>query len=77
MSVRSDVRRISERLLPPNGDCPGVPMLMKIIQEGAEEPSVPLCPLCHRAHWPHESVQKIAYVVVGHARPREDGAEPA
>jgi hypothetical protein len=76
MSVRSDVRQIAERLLPTNGQCLGVPVLMKVIREGDPIPEPPLCPLCDKCHWPAPEVQRICIVVIGKSLPRADECSP-
>jgi hypothetical protein len=71
MSVRSDVQRMAEKLLPRNGRCPGDPSVLfaGFIAEGEPEPQPPQCRLCGVNHWPPDP--RIWVCIVGRSVPWE------
>jgi hypothetical protein len=58
-----------EKLLPPNGKCPGDPSVLfgGFIPEGQPEPAPPRCRLCGKEHWPPSL--PVWYCVVGRSEP--------
>jgi hypothetical protein len=76
MSVKSDIRRMAETLLPRDGQCQGDPQVKfaGFIREGDPEPEPPFCRLCKTRHWPRDL--PIWFCVVGRSRPWNDNLLP-